>query len=903
MILDDRIRRAFKFKNFTKPQREAIPHILEGKNVLLIAPTGSGKTEAALLPIFHFILNSERKGISAIYITPLRALNRDMLSRLEYWGEVLGIDIQVRHGDTDSYHRRKQALKPPDILITTPETIQAILIGKRMRENLKNVRYVIVDEIHELAESKRGLQLSIALERLAQIAGEFQRIGLSATVGSPKEIGAFLVGCGRDVEIIDVSFSKPISFRVISPEDEIAEIKRILSEYKSTLIFVNTRQTAEALGSRMRLVERDVGVHHGSLSKETRIEAENSFKEGKIRGLICTSSMELGIDIGDVELVVQYMSPRQVTRLLQRVGRAGHSAEEVSRGVVIATNPDDICESWAIVKNAMDGKIEPIEIRENSLDTIVNQVCGILISEEMEFERIYNLIRRAYPFRNLKEEDLREILDQMKDQKLLRSYKKFSRSKRTRKYLVENLSMIPDEKKYEIFDVVGRKAVGSLDEAFVLNFAHLGATFVTGGDIWRVVDVEENKLVVEPVENPEAEIPNWIGEEIPVPFEIAQEVGRIRKKISNLILNGKSEGFIWKEIKKYCETDFDSVKKVVDFIRKQIEGGYPIPTEDTITIEVDGSSAVINACFGHKTNETLGRVITSLLGAKFGGSVAMKCDPYRIKIEASKRLSGELIRDIILSIEGDFVAPIIEMTLKNSTLFRWKFIQVARKFGVLERDVDYEKFSIEKLLDVYRDTPIYRETLQDIFSEKLEVERTSEILKKIKSGEIKMIFSKKSPIGMSGTTGKELLAPENADRSVILALKNRIMNDRILLFCVHCKKWKSKRKVKNVPEEIVCPVCGSKMVAALKPWEEEEIELVKKKHRTKTEKEKIKRIYRNANLVLSHGIPAVIALACRGVGPETASRIIGKLRDDEEEFYRDIMRVERNYVVTRRFWD
>ncbi|MEA2032317.1 MAG: DEAD/DEAH box helicase, partial [Euryarchaeota archaeon] len=366
----------------TEPQELGIPLILEGKDVLLIAPTGSGKTEAAVLPVFQKILeakekrrNSEEKGFYALYITPLRALNRDMLSRLEQWGVQLGITIEVRHGDTSTYARRRQALNPPDMLITTPETIQAMIPGKRLRENLKLLQYVIIDEVHELANSKRGTQLAVALERMAELAGDFQRICLSATVGNPEEVAKFFAGCGREkMQVVntDTVSTKAIEIEVLNPKktkrDEnkakelgvdpevIAHVRTIraaVKKCKSSLIFVNTRRAAEMLASIINKFEPGlIGVHHGSLSKEIRIDAEDKFKQGAIKGLICTSSMELGIDIGSIELVIQYTSPREVTRLVQRVGRASHFVQKISAGKVIALTPDDIAESLVIARRA-----------------------------------------------------------------------------------------------------------------------------------------------------------------------------------------------------------------------------------------------------------------------------------------------------------------------------------------------------------------------------------------------------------------------------------------------------------------------------------------------------------------------------------------------------------------------
>ena len=394
-LLGEPLRKALSelgFRKPTEPQVKAVPHVLRGENVLLIAPTGSGKTEAILLPVFsNFIRQTRRKGIGILYITPLRALNRDMVQRLSFWSKQLNLSIEVRHGDTEIRIRRRQALRPPEMLVTTPETLQAILPGTLMKEHLRNVQCVIIDEVHELAGEKRGAQLAIALERLHEVTGrEFQRLGLSATVGNPTEVAKFIAGNNRKIRIIDVSLSKRYAYKVERPipEDEdydlagdirtspeasarIRRIAELVDAHRSTLIFVNSRTNAEMLGHKFTQLKRnDIAVHHGSLSKEERTRIEDAFKTGNLKAIICTSTLELGIDVGHIDLTIQYLSPRQVCSLIQRVGRSGHRLDLTSKGVIITAFADDALEAVAAVAKASKNELEPLKTHENAFRRI-----------------------------------------------------------------------------------------------------------------------------------------------------------------------------------------------------------------------------------------------------------------------------------------------------------------------------------------------------------------------------------------------------------------------------------------------------------------------------------------------------------------------------------------------------
>src|SRR2546421_1507389 len=420
----------------TPPQVEAIPLIAQGDNVLIIAPTGSGKTEAALLPLIdRMIRNNDRQGISLVYITPLRALNRDLLKRLQTWSSKLGFSVEVRHGDTPAKDRRRMAVKPPDLLIPTPETLQAVLPGKRMRDHLRHVRSVVVDEIHELAGDRRGVQMTVGLERLREICvNDFQRVGLSATVGNPEEIALFLGG-NQPVKIVQVPLNKSTMYKVEYPPpgEEDRDLARrlyttpeaaarltlvddLVEAHDSTLIFVNSRVNAELLGSKFNMMDRKIMVHHGSLPREERVRAEEAFKGGEIKGLVCTSTLELGIDIGSVDLVVQYMSPRQVNSLVQRVGRSGHTLTRKSQGVLVSVSTEDILESVGVIELAREGQLEHTSIHAGALDVLAHQITGVLMDSDgsIEISRAKTIIKRAYPYRDLEDGPLDKVIEFMR---------------------------------------------------------------------------------------------------------------------------------------------------------------------------------------------------------------------------------------------------------------------------------------------------------------------------------------------------------------------------------------------------------------------------------------------------------------------------------------------------------
>ena len=890
----------------TEPQKDAIPRIARGDNILLVAPTGIGKTEAAMLPILNEIYNSKgKKGIRCIYVTPLRALNRDMLKRMEDYGKALDISVGVRHGDTPAAERNRQSLHPPDVLITTPETLQVLFTGKRLIQHLKNVEWFVVDEIHELATTERGAQMSVAMERLVNIAGEYQRIGLSATVGNVNEVARFLSGIKRKVTICQHDTHRDYEIRVECPppcEDPVLLDKlqcepnilavmvrgrEMIENGRSTLFFVNTRETAEWLAARYHVWDENISidVHHGSLSKENRMEMEDRFKRGEIKALVCTSSLELGIDVGSTDLVIQYNSPRQISRMIQRAGRAGHRVGETIRARIIATSPDEVTESLIVARRTGSKELENKTGRACPLTVVANQLIAMTMSGRVTRDEAFSVFKRTHIFRDLKKEEMEAVLEQLKSIKMLfEDADGFRRSKKGMDHFYNNISMIPDEKTYMIRDISTRSIIGTLDESFVMTFAEQYAMFIAKGRTWRIVEMREDELLVE--ETGEiGSVPSWAGSDIPVPFEVAMEVGRLRRLLNVDDYPG----------------DENSKRCVKDFVKEQ--EGLPLPTDRMVTLEIGDRLAVINACFGTRVNETLSKIISALLSARLGESVGVSTDPYRIMLELPRNVDKNTILNTVRSIKPGTVEGLIRLTITNSSFLKWRFVYVAKKFGIIEKGADNRYINFNKLFELHQDTPAYSEAVNKVLWEDLDIENTERVVKAIADGEIGLEVCRISPIGMEGITrSKELMQPMRADHSILMALKKRLEDELMFGSCLRCQtQWRVR--VADAPKRFTCPKCGGNMVAVLKEYDRDKIKLFKKTDLTDEEKKDTQRITRIANLVNENGRKACMTLAGRGIGPDAASRILRTMHTDEDEFLRDILGAEVLYAKNKRFWD
>jgi len=940
------VRRLIQEKGFetpTEPQRKLIPLILEGKDVLLISATATGKTEAAILPVLHlFLMNGGRRpGISIIYITPLRALNRDILDRMTYWANRLDLRLGVRHGDTSQKERDYQRRSPPDMLITTPETLQAILQGRTIKNHLKTVRWIIVDEIHELADNKRGSQLSLALERIKAITEvPPQLIGLSATIGTPEKVARFLGGENRRVEIVQVSALRDTRFEIVYPEPEpidyelsrklythpdvavrLRVIKNLIEDHATTLIFTNTRSTSEALTSRFKIwdTEFPLSIHHGSLAKTSRISTEKGLRAGDLRTVICTSSLELGIDIGHIDLVVQYNSPRQVTRLLQRVGRSGHSVDETSKGVIVAMNSDDALESMVICRRALKEIMEPIKVPEKPLDVLVNQ----MIAELMQNGRMYilqymNLFKNAYPYRNLTEDEIVRAATYMHDRFPRLAWfspedeiliKPRGSRKTMYRYFFNNLSMIPDEKDYLIIDVDTDTAVGILQEAFVAEYAKPGIKFTLRGSVWKILNIHNDKIYVRAEEDPTGAIPSWVGEQIPVPFEVAMEVGQIKGFVEEHLDQGESVDAISEKLSHMYSAKPETIKRVLKELVEHHRQGYPLPTDKRVLVENWGDNVVIHAHFGSLVNRTLANLIGHIISEAKGYPVGIQQDTYMIITQTVGEVDAQYVARLLRELAKRDLNDTIKESVTKTGLFKKRLINAARKAGALSKHANFSNITLGRLMKSFENTIIFEEAMKDTLRQDHDVETTLSLLQRMADGEIEVKvldtggdISPLTRFGVENISMKvDIVPPEKITKIIVESAKARLYNETRVLACLGKHDWLQEMQVSEFPEKIMCPICGSTEIGVFNRTPKEVAEMLARTKGRYRFKPPLwwKRGEDVSKLVSMYGRRAGIIAAAKRVENEVAWDILAETEGEGDEFFERIVEAERAALKKR----
>jgi ATP-dependent Lhr-like helicase len=920
----------------TPPQEKVIEPILRGENVLLIAPTASGKTEAALLPVFHMFLNAEPvKGISIIYVTPLRALNRDIHRRMMFWADHLGITVQVRHSDTSQRERRQQSRRPPQMLITTPETLQAILPTKSMRRHLESVRWLIVDEIHDLAGSKRGAQLTVGMERLEEIA-DFQRIGLSATVGNPGEVARFLGGV-HPVTAVEVEVDKSYVYNVEYPQPTEADydladeldtspkaasrlnrIRQLVQDHNSTLIFVQGRGQAESLGFKLKRLDEGIEVHHGSLSREQRHRVEDEFKAGELKAIVCTSTLQLGIDVGEVDLCVQYQSPRQVSALIQRVGRAGHRISRLSEGVTIPAYGEDALESLVASEMARRKQLEPTLIHVKPLDVLTHQLVGLTLGREDDVDQgeALRLVSRAYPFQGLTFGELDELTTFMHKIGLITKMgEKLGKTGKGRRYYYENLGMINDERRYPFINAVTDEVVGTVGDEFWSLRARVGLNVILRGRVWRILQIDEERGVLHalPSTDPLGALPGWDGELIPVTREIAEEGGRLRGQVADA-----SKAQTLAELAGSMDADEGSLQEIADESEAHLKSGVPLPGPDNLILEAYDRYLIIHSTRGENLNRTLGAVLDAALSQK---ELIYNWwnDPYRVLVEAPHKVEArdlEEMRGILTGITGDDAERLLMEFLEARFPFGYKMKFIAERFGVIPRGKIMGPDRLENLYFRFKDTPIYRETLREAYQEKLDLPGLKEVMGRVRDGSVEVVsrlVAQPSALARhileKYADAEELMATDATIKDQLGYMKESIESRSVHLACVNCGEWHKRIRIREMENHPHCGNCGSGLLAMMRRHQSPDhfLSLLKRFKEGEElfgdDQDQLVHGRKTADMVLSYGRKAVEALMVYGVGPVTSYQVLSKMHRSDEEFYKDLLKAKIQYMKTRQYWD
>lgn len=906
-----------KFDKFTEIQELAFPVVKSGENCIISSHTGSGKTEAALLPVLELIAGKGSGGIIAIYITPLKALNRDLLKRLNWLCSELGINIKVRHGDTTAKERREQSLTPPQLVVITPESLQNLFLSPRLRESLKNLKVVIVDELHELYYNKRGAQLSIALERLEELSRDYQRIGISATIGNISEAAEYLFGPRKHKVVSSIS-EKSFGINIEMPvfprrkhsqfkesfgldDSAVARIERIgdlVKESDATLIFANTRQVVESLGSKLVYLDKlegfgAIGIHHSSLDKEERIQVENKFKEGVLKGIIATSSLELGIDIGKVNRVIQYGSPRQAIRLIQRVGRGGHTEKGVSNGTIIVSGPLEAIESGAVSISLKNRSLETQKMERNALDVLVNQISGFVLEyKKIEKGRLYQIVKRAAPYASLDKELFEKVLGFAAEHRLINLHEGIvSNAARTRDYYIKNISVLPDSPRFYVRDAVRNKIVSTLDDRFVHTYIDYGSVFITKGLSWKVLSIEEDTIFVEQSSEVEAAIPDWEGEDIPVPYNIAQTVVSLFSD--------------YEELGQYL--DHEALGAVLSFIKKQ--SALFLPDNNTISIEQLENYAIIYTPLGKQANEFLSKMLVGLINVGFKGVVAVRATPYAIILDFSSSSMLPNIYQLFELLKNSKNIIENKAFVINSELFRYKFVQIAKLFGIVDKKATITKSMANKIIAFYKDSVIYDEALRDLKKNYFDIDIVKKFLEELHKNRIKINVFHGIGSPLSGEIlrsvfrYRELLVDSAPREEEIAEFEGRFKDKKVMLLCNYCGFQFQKGLEINSVRQLHCPSCSSTTISSYK--DQYYAVLNKKlgnKKLTNEEREVYDGMAKEAGLVSAYGDRALVALLTYGVGLSTAARILKMVKPITKEFIKDLISAQKLFVKTSGFW-
>src|SRR5881409_1447437 len=805
-----------RFREPTEPQRRAWPVIQAGRNALIAAPTGSGKTFAAFLAAIDSLLRQGLDGTlrdetQVVYVSPLKALSNDVQKNLsEPLAEIRrtleamclpDVEIRplVRTGDTPAADRQRMVRRPPHILVTTPESLYLVLTSEHARDMLRSVRTVIVDEIHAVARDKRGSHLALSLERLEHLAGRrLQRIGLSATQKPIEDIAQFLVGANRASSpdsgaptIIDSGHARALDLAIeilSSPLEAVMagevwdelydRLAQLIGEHRTTLVFVNTRRLAERLTLHLseRLGAEHVTSHHGSLSKEKRLDAETRLKEGKLKALVATASLELGIDIGAVDLVCQIGSTRSIATLLQRVGRSGHHLAAVPKGRLFPLSRDELIECAALVRAAHERQLDRLIIPAHPLDILAQQIVATVACEEWQEDALFEMVRGAYPYRDVSRKDFDAVVQMLAEGFTTRRgrrgayvhYDGVNRRLRARRgarlAALTSGGAIPDIGDYRVILEPTETFVGTLNEDFAIESTP-GDIFQLGNRSYRIQRIESGQVRVVDAQGQPPSIPFWLGEAPGRTPELSREVSRLRRDIDGQLGDLRAATtWLAAEIAGLPEP---AARQMVEYLdaSKKILG--VIPTQETLVLErffdeAGGMQLVLHAPFGSRVNRAWGLALRKRFCRSFNFELQAAATDDAIVISLGTQHSFPL-EEVFRYLNSKTVRDLLVQALLDAPMFtiRWRWnatrsLAVPRFRGGAKLAAPLQRMESENLLAAVfpdqlaclehivgdreiPDHPLVKQTVDDCLTEAMDIDGLEEVLRRIESGDVRCI--------------------------------------------------------------------------------------------------------------------------------------------------------------------
>jgi ATP-dependent helicase Lhr and Lhr-like helicase len=805
----------------TEPQEQGWPHILRGTTTLISAPTGSGKTLAAFLACIDRLVRQALAGdlkdrTEVLYVSPLKALSNDIKVNLEIpLGEIQQLALSrgllmpeiraaVRTGDTLMPERRAMLQRPPHILVTTPESLYILLTAQKSREILKTVDTVIVDEIHAVADDKRGSHLALTLERLEALTEKPPlRIGLSATQKPIEVIARFLTGSGRpEPVIVQIGHQRHVDLAVEVPGSELGpvashemwdeiydRIAELVKQHRSTLVFVNTRRLAERVAHHLaeRLGEENVATHHGSLSRKLRLAAEKKLKAGEIQVLVATASLELGIDIGAVDLVCQVGSTRAIATAWQRIGRAGHWHGAIPKGRIFATSRDELIESSALVRAMRTGDLDKIEVPESPMDILAQQIVAMCACEEWKEDELFAAVRHAYPYRNLSREQFESIIEMLSEGITARRgrYGAYLTRDRvngilhgrrgSRLVAITSGGAIPDNSLYSVIAEPEGTLVGTVDEDFAVESLG-GDIMLLGNTSWRIRRVQAGRVIVEDAHGAAPNIPFWRGEAPARTAELSSQVAFVRGKVDELTkeitlttdLRSSQQAQIAVEwLQKECSVDRAGAEQIIEHIvaGRTVLGAVPTQTKiiaERFFDESGGMQLVIHAPFGGRVNKAWGLALRKRFCRSFNLELQAAATDDGINISLAEQHSFPLA-DVFRFLHPSSVKDVLEQAVLDSPIFTARWRWDASRALILQRFQGGKKIpppiqrmrADDLLAAIFPDAaacpenldaqpkipdhPLVREVMKDALTEAMDVDGLKMILAQVLTGEIECL--------------------------------------------------------------------------------------------------------------------------------------------------------------------